>query len=47
MVLAAEQRGMNSPHPPEKELMEVEGIGKKRANAIREVLTKGYLKGEK
>ncbi len=32
---------------PEKELMEVEGIGKKRANAIREVLTKGYLKGEK
>ncbi len=29
----------------EKELMEVEGIGKKRAKAIREVLTKKYLKG--
>jgi len=31
----------------EKELMEVEGIGKKRAKAIREVVTKSYLKGGK
>ncbi len=31
----------------EKELMEVEGIGKKRAKVIREVVSKDYLKGEK
>ena len=30
----------------EEELMEVEGIGKKKARAIREVLRKKYLKGE-
>ena len=30
----------------EKQLMEVEGIGKKRAKAIREVLTKKYMKKE-